>query len=111
MCHPLFVDDLQKYHTLNLTEMLRLRELCFFCFVYLGCLFLDSLLEFIQLTGLLLFLCQLNRLHRNDRNQKLIEFADLPLAWCKICGTGLINIILNRILNKLEDDITHILAI
>ena len=111
MCHPLFINDFQKYDTFNLTEVLRLRELRFLCFVYLSRLFLDSLLKLVQLSRLLLFLCQRNRFHRNDWNQKLIQFSNLPLAWCKISRTCLINITLNRILNKLEDNITHILAI
>ena len=111
VCHPFLVDDLQQYDTLDLTEMLWLWELRFLRFVYLGCFFLDSLLELIQLARFLLLLCQLNWLHRNNRNQKLVQLANLPLTWSKVSRTRLINITLNRILNKLEDYITHILAI
>ena len=72
MRHPLFVDDFQEYDTLDLTEMFRLRKLCFLRFVYLGSLFLDSLFELIQFSGLFLFLGQHNRFHRNNRDQQLI---------------------------------------
>ena len=42
MIHPLTVNDFQKNDTLQLTDLLRLRELCFFCLIQLDCLLLSK---------------------------------------------------------------------
>ena len=74
MRHPLVVNYLQQNHALNLTNLLRLRELGFLCLVKLDGLFLQIVLKLILLHGLLLFVGKSYRLQGNDRKKEVVQF-------------------------------------
>ena len=74
MRHPFVVNYLQQNHALNLTNLLRLRELSFLCLVKLDGLFLQIVLKLILFHGLLLFVGKSYRLQRNDREKEVVQF-------------------------------------
>ena len=70
MIHPLLVDNLQKNDTLKLTNLLLLREFCFFLLVEFNSFLF--LLLFQLVFGNLLYALFCHCLHRHDGEQHLI---------------------------------------
>ena len=107
--HPLAVDDLEQDHTLDLTDRLRLRELCLLALIQLHSLFLELLLETV-----LLRLQHAFRRHRLDRHggkQERVQLVVIPLFKIGVVTDTDIHAVLRDIRDHLVDRVAHALSI
>jgi len=109
MIHPFAVNALQQNYTLQLTKLLRFRELSFFCFVKLHSLFLQFMLDLISSLALYTLRCQ--RFERNDRADSSVEFIQIPLFRIYIIREAHIHIAVYCILDHIVNSIPHVLTI
>ncbi len=108
MSHPLRVYDFKQYYALDLAHLLGFGEFRLLSLVKLDSLFLevmDKLVFFLILARVS------DRLHRNDREKRIVKLRKVPLLRRKLVAYALVDYALNLLGKHIHNNSAHALAV